>query len=96
MLAKLICYGDSREHAIHRLDRALRDYAILGVTTNVSWLRRVVTNPAFGAGKVSTRFIADHEADLAAGTPDVVPEIAAVLARRREPRVESRGVPSIP
>ena len=97
MLAKLICYGDSREHAIHRLDRALHDYAILGVTTNVSWLRRVVTHPAFRAGNVSTRFIADHDADLQASLPDVVPSIAAALAsepRRAENR-PARGVGSI-
>lgn len=93
MLSKLICYGDSRENAIHRLDRALRDYAILGVTTNVSWLRRVVTHPAFVAGKVSTRFIADHEVDLGAPTPDVVPAIGAALAS--QPRVAPRGVKSI-
>jgi acetyl-CoA carboxylase biotin carboxylase subunit len=94
MLAKLICYGDSREHAIDRLDRALRDYAILGVTTNVSWLRRVVTHPAFRDGKVNTRFIADHEADLVSAVPEVVPAIAAALSSRGQ-RVSKERIRSV-
>jgi hypothetical protein len=40
MLATLIAYGADRESAIDRLDRALRDYVILGVKNNISWLRR--------------------------------------------------------
>jgi acetyl/propionyl-CoA carboxylase alpha subunit len=87
MLAKLICHAESREAAIDRLDRALRDYIVLGTKTNISWLRRVVTHPAFREGRVSTRFIADHEESLRRTTPEVIPAIAAVLAstaRRRE------------
>src|SRR5712692_2734209 len=53
MLAKLICYAESREACIDRLDRALRDTVILGTKTNVSWLRRVITQPAFREGLVS-------------------------------------------
>ncbi|HUP50729.1 MAG TPA: biotin carboxylase N-terminal domain-containing protein [Thermoanaerobaculia bacterium] len=80
MLAKLICYGEDREEAIDRLDRALRELVILGVTTNGSWLRRVVTHEAFRAGRVSTRFLVDHETGLRGATPDIVPLIAAALA----------------
>jgi acetyl/propionyl-CoA carboxylase alpha subunit len=80
MLAKLICYADSRDAAIDRLDLALRDYIVLGTKTNISWLRRLVTHPAFRDGGVSTRFIADHEESLRRTTPDIVPAIAAVLA----------------
>src|ERR1700738_153684 len=46
MLAKLICYGESRDACISRLDRALRDYIVLGTKTNISFLRRIVTHPA--------------------------------------------------
>jgi 3-methylcrotonyl-CoA carboxylase alpha subunit len=80
MLAKLIAYAPSRDAVIDRLDRALRDYVILGVTTNVSWLRRVVTHRAFREGKVSTRFLIDHEKDLERKIPEVVQQIAALLA----------------
>ncbi|HEX7808308.1 MAG TPA: biotin carboxylase N-terminal domain-containing protein [Thermoanaerobaculia bacterium] len=80
MLAKLICYAESREQCIDRLSRALRDYVILGTKTNVSWLRRVVTHEAFRDGLVSTRFLQDHADDLLATTPDVVPLIAAAIS----------------
>jgi 3-methylcrotonyl-CoA carboxylase alpha subunit len=79
MLAKLICYAEDREQCIDRLARALRDYVILGTKTNVSWLRRVITHPAFRAGEVSTRFLQDHADDLTRRTPAVVPVIAATL-----------------
>ncbi|HJW95224.1 MAG TPA: biotin carboxylase N-terminal domain-containing protein [Thermoanaerobaculia bacterium] len=78
MLAKLICFADSRDHCIDRLDRALRDYVILGTKTNVSWLRRVITHPAFREGLVSTRFLEEHP--MTQSMPDVVPAIAAALA----------------
>jgi 3-methylcrotonyl-CoA carboxylase alpha subunit len=80
MLAKLICHAESRQAAIDRLDRALRDYIVLGTKTNISWLRRLVTHSEFRDGRVSTRFIADHEESLQRITPDVIPAIAAALA----------------
>src|SRR5687767_3902254 len=55
MLAKLACFAEDRADCIERLNRALRDYVILGTKTNLSWLRRVVTHPAFREGLVSTR-----------------------------------------
>src|SRR5262249_35271378 len=61
MLAKLIGYAESRDDAIERLTRALRDYTILGIKTNLGFLQRVITHPAFREGKVSTRFLADHD-----------------------------------
>ena len=80
MLSKLIAYGETREAAIDRLVRALRDYVILGTKTNVSWLRRVVSHPAFREGLVSTRFLAEHEETLRRSVPEVVPAIAAAIA----------------
>jgi 3-methylcrotonyl-CoA carboxylase alpha subunit len=79
MLAKLICYGESRDTAIDRLERALRDYVILGTKTNVGFLGRVISHPAFREGKVSTRFLSDHADALRHEAPEVVPLIAAAL-----------------
>jgi 3-methylcrotonyl-CoA carboxylase alpha subunit len=98
MLAKLICTAESRDAAIHRLAAALGDYVILGTKTNVSWLRRVVTHPAFGEGLVSTRFLDDHEESLRRRAGADVPAVAAVLAsaaRRAEPRAVD-GAPRVP
>jgi 3-methylcrotonyl-CoA carboxylase alpha subunit len=80
MLAKLIVYAEDREQCADRMARALRDYVVLGTKTNISWLRRVVSHPAFRDGLVSTRFIADHEPDLAPRASDLAPQIAATLA----------------
>ena len=87
MLAKLVCHAESRDACIDRVDRALRDFTILGVRTNVSWLRRVVTHAAFREGRVSTRFVVDR--DLSRTTPEVVPAIAAVLRTVAVPATEA-------
>jgi 3-methylcrotonyl-CoA carboxylase alpha subunit len=91
MLAKLVCHAASRDACIDRLDRALRDYVILGTKTNVSWLRRVVAHPAFRQGLVSTRFLSDHEADLRQPMPEAVPAIAAALAATSSQRPIATG-----
>lgn len=80
MLAKLICYAESRDACIDRLDAALRHYIILGTRTNLGFLRRVVAHRAFREGKVSTRFLSDHADSLRREVPEVVPQIAAALA----------------
>ncbi len=80
MLAKLVCYAEDRNGAIDRLDRALHDYVILGLKTNVSWLRRVITNKAFRDARITTRFLADHENDLKRATPDIATKIATMIA----------------
>jgi acetyl/propionyl-CoA carboxylase alpha subunit len=80
MLAKLIAFAETRDAAIDRLSRALRDYLILGTKTNVSWLRRVISHPAFREGLVSTRFLVEHEETLRRSVPEIVPAIAAAIA----------------
>ena len=96
MLAKLICYAEDRETAIDRVSRALRDYVVLGTKTNISWLRRVITHPAFRDGRVSTRFLADHAADLERKVPEVVPRIAAALAAAPRRSTGVAGAPAMP
>ena len=96
MLAKLVCHASDRDAAIARLDRALHDFVILGVKTNVSWLRRVVTHEAFRDGIVSTHFLEEH--DFTPDVPEEVPEIAAALAQQpRQPSTVNRQLraPSI-
>jgi acetyl/propionyl-CoA carboxylase alpha subunit len=98
MLSKLICYAESREQCIDRLSRALRDYVVLGTRTNISWLRRVVSHPAFREGLVSTRFIEDHADTLQPHVPPVIPLIAAALAaapRAREAVAGEAKLPSV-
>jgi 3-methylcrotonyl-CoA carboxylase alpha subunit len=56
-LAKLIVHAPDRPAAIARLARALRDYAVLGPTTNLPYLLRIAEHPAFRAGDTHTGFV---------------------------------------
>lgn len=57
LLAKLIGYGESREQAIGRLRRALDEYYVGGIKTNLPLFRDVLRNSEFLAGKVNTGFL---------------------------------------
>ncbi|HVE69980.1 MAG TPA: biotin carboxylase N-terminal domain-containing protein, partial [Thermoanaerobaculia bacterium] len=89
MLSKLICFAETRDGAIDRVARALRDYVILGTKTNVSWLRRVITHPAFRAGEVSTRFVTQH--DLSPPPSEAATQIAALLSSAPRPTRVTTG-----
>ena len=54
LLAKLIGYGESRGQVIGRLRRALGEYFIAGVKTNLPLFRRILENPDFLAGNTHT------------------------------------------
>lgn len=57
MIAKLIVRGDTRERAIAKLEAILRSYEIVGVATNIEFLKRLCQTDAFVAGDVETGFI---------------------------------------
>ena len=59
MLAKLIVSAPSRPAAIARLRRALNDYAVLGVTTNLPLLAAIAAHPLFADGATTTAFLDD-------------------------------------
>jgi acetyl-CoA carboxylase biotin carboxylase subunit len=60
LLAKLSVWAGDRETARQRLLTALREYTVLGVTTNIAFLIAVVSNPEFAAGHTHTHFIGEH------------------------------------
>lgn len=57
MIAKVIAHGATRSEAIARLDAALRRSAVLGITTNIPFLRRILQHPEFAQGNAHTHFI---------------------------------------
>src|ERR1700758_4179686 len=57
LLAKLIGYGATRDEAIHRLTRALSEYFVGGIKTNISLFRRILSDPDFRAAKIDTGFL---------------------------------------
>jgi acetyl-CoA carboxylase biotin carboxylase subunit len=82
LLAKLIGYGTDRAQAIGRLQRALNEYFVGGIKTNISLFRRILSDQDFQAGKIDTGFLdrllkKTRQAD---GHPDPGAEEAAVIA----------------
>ena len=60
ILAKLIVWAEDRDAACDRMLAALNDYAILGISTSISFLKDVVSHPEFRAGRTNTGFIKNH------------------------------------
>jgi pyruvate carboxylase subunit A len=57
MISKLIAWGRNRNEAINRMKRALYEYIIMGVSTNISFHKAVMENPRFVSGELGTHFI---------------------------------------
>jgi acetyl-CoA carboxylase biotin carboxylase subunit len=57
LLAKLVGYGETRTQAIQRLERALYEYFVGGIKTNISLFRRILKDPDFRAGNIDTGFL---------------------------------------
>ncbi|GGJ78208.1 acetyl/propionyl/methylcrotonyl-CoA carboxylase subunit alpha [Agromyces bauzanensis] len=81
MIAKVIAYGTDRVQAIERLDRALADTVVLGVDTNVGFLRRLIAEPDVRAGRLDTGLI-DRMPEAGAGVVDPSPALVEAAARR--------------
>lgn len=60
MIAKVITYGKDRVEAISKMQKALSECYIEGVTNNIEFLESIFHHPNFIAAKLHTRFIPDH------------------------------------
>ncbi|WP_163802095.1 acetyl/propionyl/methylcrotonyl-CoA carboxylase subunit alpha [Mycolicibacterium sediminis] len=75
MLAKVIAYADDRPAALAALDKALADTAVLGVTTNVNFLRFLLADPDVAAGRLDTGLLDRRTPDyvgMVAGDDEIV------------------------
>jgi acetyl-CoA/propionyl-CoA carboxylase biotin carboxyl carrier protein len=93
MLAKVIAWGDDRPAALTRLGTALAATLVLGVTTNVGFLRRLVAHPDVVAGRLDTDLVEAIATEVAgpAAPADVVATAALLqplLARPPGPTVD--------
>jgi pyruvate carboxylase len=66
MLAKLTCRGRTFEKAVEKARRAVAEFRIRGVTTNIAFLQAVLEDPDFASGNITTAFIETHPQLLAA------------------------------
>ncbi|WP_413465352.1 acetyl-CoA carboxylase biotin carboxylase subunit [Mycolicibacterium fortuitum] len=75
MLSKVIAYGPDRTAALHKLDRALADTAVLGLTTNTEFLRFLLADPDVAAGRLDTGLLDRRAPDFAPqelGDPELI------------------------
>src|SRR5580698_8669744 len=84
LLAKLIGYGTDRTQAISRLRRALGEYFVAGIKTNISLFRRILADPHFQGGKLHTgyldRLLKSKPAEVQGGNAEVAAIAAGVFA----------------
>lgn len=60
LIGKLIVWGETRDLAIKRMKRALRECAITGVPTTIGFHQKILETPAFLTGEIYTNFIEQH------------------------------------
>jgi acetyl-CoA carboxylase, biotin carboxylase subunit len=91
MLAKLIVWSGTREHAIERMVRALGEYYVGGLKTNIPLFRLILADPAFRAGDLHTGYLDDLLKTPVEWNPPVPPELAGIVARIASERAASTG-----
>jgi acetyl-CoA carboxylase biotin carboxylase subunit len=79
LIAKLIVWGANRPQAIRRLSRALNEYRIMGLKTNLPFHQKLVDSHHFISGKFDTGFVEQYF-DPAVDPADLDPESAAIIA----------------
>ncbi len=86
MLSKLIAWGADREQAIRRMLRALKEYEIAGIQTNIPFLVRVMENKNFIMGNYNTGFIEENREQLFEEKSELAmaAAIGAALARQND------------
>jgi 3-methylcrotonyl-CoA carboxylase alpha subunit len=89
MVAKLIVHGDTREQALARLDEALSQTRIVGLTTNVQFLRHMIRTDSFATAKLDTALIQREEKALFAQEPLGLALTAASVVANRLHREEA-------
>jgi acetyl-CoA carboxylase biotin carboxylase subunit len=91
MLAKLIVHAPSREQAIERMERALRELTVVGVDTSVPFHLRVMREPDFRAGRLDIKYLDKHEEELlGSGPAEDSLRLAALAAALLEEEARAR------
>jgi acetyl-CoA carboxylase, biotin carboxylase subunit len=87
MLSKLVVWGATRPEAIRRLSRALEEYRIMGIKTNLPFHQKLVDSHHFISGKFDTSFVEQHfhpTVDPARLNPQAAAILATLVAHNRQ------------
>jgi acetyl-CoA carboxylase biotin carboxylase subunit len=92
LISKLICWGETRGEVILRMRRALEEYRILGVKTNIPFHQNIIACHRFMAGQFDTRFVEERFSmdDAEEGKEDLT-QIAAIMASLVEHRQHQKS-----
>ncbi len=80
MISKLVVWGEDRARAVARMRRALDEYQVRGIETNLAFHRRCLRHAAFVAGDYDTGFIGRNAAELAPHADDAELDAAIIAA----------------
>jgi 3-methylcrotonyl-CoA carboxylase alpha subunit len=93
LLAKLIVHAGDRPAALARMGQALSEFEIAGITSNLAFLKALISHPRVASGEIDTGFIERELPTLAGARPitaaDMAAACAAVLRHEQEERVAS-------
>jgi acetyl-CoA carboxylase biotin carboxylase subunit len=79
LISKLICWGETRAEALLRMRRALEEYRVMGIKTNIPFHQRVLDSHRFMAGQFDTTF-AEHGFSMHEDLPPEQARVAAIIA----------------
>jgi acetyl-CoA carboxylase biotin carboxylase subunit len=91
MLAKLVVWAGNRPDAAARLRRAIGEYRISGIRTNLSFFDRILTDPEFATGQLDTAFL---ERFFARNPDRAEPSDQAILLAATAAGIQSRSLPA--
>jgi acetyl-CoA carboxylase biotin carboxylase subunit len=80
MISKLVVWGEDRSQVITRMLRALEEYHLLGIRTNISYLRRIIKHSQFVSGDYDTLFISKYQKELGESAESKEESIALAAA----------------
>ena len=92
LLAKLCVWGDTRSSAMERMRRALAEYRVLGITTNLRMFSRLMMDAAWRAGELHTGLLDEFQKRQPLQRPEQDALIAAMLAAAQAGREPGRSV----
>ncbi|HEY4939990.1 MAG TPA: carboxyl transferase domain-containing protein [Rhizomicrobium sp.] len=94
LLAKLIVHGPDYAAAMTRAKRALSEFVIAGVATNIGFLHELISRDDFLKGHVHTRYVEEHTAELVAAAAQWQPATISVAAAAPAAAIASVAAPA--
>lgn len=95
MISKLITWGRTRDDAIAKMRRALREYIIIGVPTTIPFHKAILKNPNFIKGDLNTHFIDQHKKGIDEEMANVIEEDREYVDRMKTVFTSNKKIAAI-